>query len=590
MNKSLSILFIIFFLMLLFQFGCSEKNQEPSLVIMATPSSGNAPLTVDFQADASDPENQTLTFQWNFGDDSSSTDQNPSHTYIDAETFTATCTVTDSGSPKKSVSKTVSITVSALPPTLSSVAPDWTVAHLPEFTLAVKGTNFIPSSKIVLNDLEKTVEFIDATELRCKISPEDTNVFASAASSAFQPSIDAVNEYAGSVWVRNPSPGGDSQPLNFTIRSNYTFSSPVLLCTDADGDYMLILGRYLFLIYSRGTGNTKKIMVSKDDGKTWSGGFEVPHSQNDSAFNITADNRGVLYLVSFSDAGSDTNVMLSSSSDQGATWTGDELISSGSPDGASSSYTSENLDMKVLSDNSLHIVWTERCIESGVSSNYYIRSTDHGETWSEREKTPNMGSANVSNPKFLGKDGNFSTLHYIFFTDESENGPYYQFSKDKGLTWSIPVLINPGRVFVDRIPQAGLNDYLYLSFIWSFHGYWSIASQVSSDHGQSWYQMKYFFSAYGGNLFESLSFLTDSADNLNVLWLEFKNIYWVLNCTRITTLSNLDSMWTTVSAAATGYKFLPDSCAIDKKGNIYIICRDQWQSNLLYIVRSERYE
>jgi PKD repeat protein len=46
-------------------------------------------------AGSADPENQPLTYQWNFGDATTSTAANPSHTYGAVGTYTATLTVTD---------------------------------------------------------------------------------------------------------------------------------------------------------------------------------------------------------------------------------------------------------------------------------------------------------------------------------------------------------------------------------------------------------------------------------------------------------------------------------------------------------------
>jgi PKD repeat protein len=60
----------------------------------ATPTSGSTPLTVQF-TDASDGE--ITNWSWNFGDGSSSTEQNPSHTYTSAGTYTVALTVTGPG-------------------------------------------------------------------------------------------------------------------------------------------------------------------------------------------------------------------------------------------------------------------------------------------------------------------------------------------------------------------------------------------------------------------------------------------------------------------------------------------------------------
>ena len=57
-------------------------NQAPIAVGSANPTAGPAPLAVSFSsAGSSDPEGQTLTYAWTFGDGGTSTAANPSHTY-----------------------------------------------------------------------------------------------------------------------------------------------------------------------------------------------------------------------------------------------------------------------------------------------------------------------------------------------------------------------------------------------------------------------------------------------------------------------------------------------------------------------------
>lgn len=73
-----------------------QSNQAPTAVASANPTSGPAPLTVAFSSSgSSDPEGQPLTYSWSFGDGSSSTAANPSHTYPNAGVYQARLTVSD---------------------------------------------------------------------------------------------------------------------------------------------------------------------------------------------------------------------------------------------------------------------------------------------------------------------------------------------------------------------------------------------------------------------------------------------------------------------------------------------------------------
>jgi PKD repeat protein len=72
-------------------------NTPPVAVASGTPTSGIAPLVVNFSSNGSnDPDGSISSYSWNFGDGSAvSTAASPAHTYLSAGTFTAVLTVTD---------------------------------------------------------------------------------------------------------------------------------------------------------------------------------------------------------------------------------------------------------------------------------------------------------------------------------------------------------------------------------------------------------------------------------------------------------------------------------------------------------------
>jgi glucose/arabinose dehydrogenase/PKD repeat protein len=71
-------------------------DQPPSVSAHANPISGAEPLTVSFSsAGTSDPENEPLTYSWDFGDGTSSSAANPSHVYSRAGPYTARLSVSD---------------------------------------------------------------------------------------------------------------------------------------------------------------------------------------------------------------------------------------------------------------------------------------------------------------------------------------------------------------------------------------------------------------------------------------------------------------------------------------------------------------
>ena len=76
-------------------------NQPPNAVATANPTSGNAPLTVQFTGSGStDPEGGALTYAWDLDGDGAyddSTAANPSYTYLTQASVTARLRVTDTG-------------------------------------------------------------------------------------------------------------------------------------------------------------------------------------------------------------------------------------------------------------------------------------------------------------------------------------------------------------------------------------------------------------------------------------------------------------------------------------------------------------
>jgi len=111
--------------------AATVANVAPvALTTGTTPTSGTAPLTVSFVGSSSyDPDGAIASYLWNFGDGTSSTLSNVSHTYSTAGTYNASLTVTDN-SGAQSVG-TVTIVVSAVPVTstktvnVSSMAISW---------------------------------------------------------------------------------------------------------------------------------------------------------------------------------------------------------------------------------------------------------------------------------------------------------------------------------------------------------------------------------------------------------------------------------------------------------------------------------
>jgi PKD repeat protein len=77
-------------------YSFNQVNQAPVAKIIAGTTSGNIPLTVNFDGSASsDSDGSIAAYSWSFGDGSTASGAVVSHTYTTAGNFTATLTVTD---------------------------------------------------------------------------------------------------------------------------------------------------------------------------------------------------------------------------------------------------------------------------------------------------------------------------------------------------------------------------------------------------------------------------------------------------------------------------------------------------------------
>ena len=107
----------------------TSGNTPPTAVASASPTSGVAPLSVQFSSSgSSDPDGNTLTYSWSFGDGTTaSTAANPQHTYSNNGVYTATLTVNDGRGG--TATATVKITVGNRAPVPKITAPATTLLY-----------------------------------------------------------------------------------------------------------------------------------------------------------------------------------------------------------------------------------------------------------------------------------------------------------------------------------------------------------------------------------------------------------------------------------------------------------------------------
>ena len=101
----------------------ADANRAPTADAAATPTYGAVPLDVGFDGTkSSDPDGDSLTYSWTFGDGTTGTGPTPTHTYRTAGTYTATLTVRDAGGGQDSSSVRIDAGNAPPEPTIASPA------------------------------------------------------------------------------------------------------------------------------------------------------------------------------------------------------------------------------------------------------------------------------------------------------------------------------------------------------------------------------------------------------------------------------------------------------------------------------------
>lgn len=115
----------------------SLVGQPPVAKISANKISGLAPLTVNFTGTGTDIDGTITSYSWNFGDNSSSSLQNPSHTYNNSGVYLVTLTVTDDSGNKDS--DFINITVTSTP--TYDTTPPSTITNLSNSNITQNSVN-----------------------------------------------------------------------------------------------------------------------------------------------------------------------------------------------------------------------------------------------------------------------------------------------------------------------------------------------------------------------------------------------------------------------------------------------------------------
>ncbi len=106
----------------------TTPNEPPVAAVTASEIAGSIPLEVTFSgASSSDPEDEAISYSWNFGDGSTAQGVSAVHTFTTVGAFTVSLTVTDDGGASSTT--TTTITTDELTPTFHIELDDIEIDH-----------------------------------------------------------------------------------------------------------------------------------------------------------------------------------------------------------------------------------------------------------------------------------------------------------------------------------------------------------------------------------------------------------------------------------------------------------------------------
>lgn len=91
------------------------KNQKPTAGFTYTPEDPEVGNLVTFKDESSDPDGSIVEWKWDFGDSTTSNEQNPTHIYMNPGTYYVKLTVTDDSGASRTYTKTIHVWLNEMP-------------------------------------------------------------------------------------------------------------------------------------------------------------------------------------------------------------------------------------------------------------------------------------------------------------------------------------------------------------------------------------------------------------------------------------------------------------------------------------------
>ena len=410
-------------------------------------------------------------------------------------------------------------TQDSLTPQLQMLSPASKAAHMPAFNLGATGSNFVSESKIVFNGIEKSVIYVSSKEIVCEITPDDTSTLTalSQSTSAFS---DEINDVKVPVFVRNPSnEGGDSNSMDFTIKSNPEFKSVKHICKNqmisrtpeiaVDNYY-----KHVYVTWFEQLGEVSEVYfrASSDYGDTWRAKINISKNTTASWYPcISVDHSGNVYVAWDDWVHNYPEMYVRRSSDAGSTWSKRVRV----PGEDWNSWS----DMAIDSVGNIHLVWHGSSWNKNPKDQVSLSSSyDNGSSWCPCVRV--CGVLKTSGlyvaPKIaVGGDDSIYVVWHAYTPDNTEI--YLRYSRDGGTNWSATRNLSNNTGNSDY-PAVCTGKNGNICHVWSDDtpGKRDIFFRMSKDNGQTWGTKKNITKSEGESYVPRIAI--DKLGNINVVW------------------------------------------------------------------------
>jgi len=184
---------------------------------------------------SSDPDDDTLTYSWDFGDDTTATGATPDHTYADDGVYTVTLTVADGYGGEDSASATV--TVNNVAPTITASGDEVDENGAATVSGDISDPGTLDTFTVVIDWGEGAPETFDYPAGADSFS--ETHQYADD-----NPSDTSSDDYSISVTVTDDDDGEDSASATVTVNNVAPEVDAGLEATIDEGDTFLSSGSF----------------------------------------------------------------------------------------------------------------------------------------------------------------------------------------------------------------------------------------------------------------------------------------------------------------------------------------------------------